>query len=370
MDRYSILDQSLSQAGPDPALTDRTAEESVPPLPEDSHDALRLRFPGDDGGKSLNSMAQRDLDATLQLLAERAQYITGASGAAIALREGEEMICRASSGESAPELGAHLQVDSGLSGESVRTKKILRCDDAESDTRVNQESCRALGIASVVVMPLIREQEVNGVFELLSGTAYAFEERDLGALERLAEMIQTALEHAEAAKRVETVIAGAPGKAASEPLSGVESKVKVESDRVRKTPNEDENDAVPQPTAETKTAAVPTEAPSSANDEQAKTGGSAESFLPNELGNIGKCATCGFPISEGRKLCLDCEADQIPESVTVAAPENRVEINDAPEFLSNLAVPENESWLKSHLYMIATMALVAATVILIIWRSL
>ncbi len=122
-----------------------------------------LRFPGEDGGKSLSEMAQRDLDATLQLLAERAQYITGASGAAIALREGENMICCASAGPSAPELGTHLQIDSGLSAESVRTRKILHCDDAENDPRVNRESCRAFGIASVVVMPLARGEEVYGL---------------------------------------------------------------------------------------------------------------------------------------------------------------------------------------------------------------
>jgi putative methionine-R-sulfoxide reductase with GAF domain len=366
MDRYSILDQSLPQAGPDPALTDRTAKESPPPPAEDSHE--RLRFPGDDGGKSLNYMAQRDLDATLQLLAERAQYITGASGAAIALRQGEEMICRASAGASAPELGAQLQVNSGLSGESVRTRQILRCDDAETDARVNRESCRALGIASVVVMPLLREQEVNGVFELLSGTAYAFEERDLAALERLAEMIQTALEHAEAAKRAETIIAGPSRTAAPEPVRVVESRVKIESRPAAKPPEEKE--AVAQPAAENKSGAALAAVASPANDEQPAAEESANSFLPNERGNIGNCRTCGFPISEGRKLCLDCEAGQIPEPTPAAAAANSEENNQPPEFLTHLAAPETESWLKSHLYMIATLALVAATVILIIWRSL
>src|SRR5271165_5700984 len=40
------------------------------------------RFPGEDGGRSLAQMADGDLDAALQLLADRAQYITSASGAA------------------------------------------------------------------------------------------------------------------------------------------------------------------------------------------------------------------------------------------------------------------------------------------------
>src|SRR5690242_8710619 len=197
MDNHSILDKKLAQAVPE------TASPVPAPLGAAPASALvreGLRFPGEDGGKSLSEMAQRDLDATLQLLAERAQYITGASGAAIALREGENMVCCASAGAAAPELGVHLQIDSGLSAESVRSRKILHCDDAENDPRVNRESCQAFGIKSVVVMPLLRGEEVYGVFELLAGRPRAFEERDHIALQRISEMIQTAVEHAEAAR--------------------------------------------------------------------------------------------------------------------------------------------------------------------------
>jgi len=122
---------------------------------------LQSRQSGD-GGRSLAEMAQRDLDAALQLLADRAQYITGASGAAIALRRTgkNDMLCRASSGPNAPELGALLSTEFGLSGESVRTRQALRCDDAERDIRVNREVCRQMGIASVVVMPVVNDDEM------------------------------------------------------------------------------------------------------------------------------------------------------------------------------------------------------------------
>ena len=208
MNHYSILDQGSSAAA---AKTAPSKEETIAPtpapvaIPASAPAALpkTLQFPGEDGGRSLAEMAERDLEMTLQLLAERAHYITGATGAAIALRHGEEMICRASAGPAAPEVGAQLQVNSGLTGESVRTRQLLRCDDSGADTRVNRESCQALGIASVVVMPLVREDVVNGVFELLSGRPYAFEERDIVALQRLGEMVQTAVEHAEATAPVE-----------------------------------------------------------------------------------------------------------------------------------------------------------------------
>jgi len=163
-----------------------------------------VRFPGEDGGHSLADMARRDLDAALQLLADRAQYITGATGAAIALRRRgkNDMLCRASTGSNAPELGALLSTEFGLSGESVRTRQALRCDDAERDVRVNREVCRQLGIASVVVMPVVNDDGVLGVFELFSGRVNAFGERDLSAVQRLSEMVETAVRLAEAAEKL------------------------------------------------------------------------------------------------------------------------------------------------------------------------
>lgn len=161
-------------------------------------------FPGENGGHSLAEMARRDLDAALQLLADRAQYITGATGAAIALRRNgkNDMLCRASTGSNAPELGALLSTEFGLSGESVRTRQALRCDDAERDVRVNREVCRQLGIASVVVMPVVNDDGVLGVFELFSGRVNAFGERDLSAVQRLSEMVETAVRLAEAAEKL------------------------------------------------------------------------------------------------------------------------------------------------------------------------
>ena len=141
------------------------------------------------GDKSNGNRAleETELDSALQLLVERAQYITGATGTALALPQGEEMVCRASAGSSAPAVGARLQVRSGLTGESIARRQLLRCDNADTDPRVNLETCRALGIASIVVLPLLRRSgEVRGLFELFSDHPYAFEERDLIALERMA----------------------------------------------------------------------------------------------------------------------------------------------------------------------------------------
>jgi putative methionine-R-sulfoxide reductase with GAF domain len=322
MDRNPILDQGSPRLVPQAPSPEGESPSSL----LDSARAT-LRFPGPGEGSSLAEMAQRDLNATLQLLAQRAQYITGASGAAIALREGEKMVCRASAGPSAPELGTRLQIDSGLSGESVRTKQILRCDDAEHDGRVNRESCHALGIASVMVMPLIQEREVNGVFELFSGRPYAFEERDVLALERMAGLIQTAVEHADAAKRAEKEIAG-------ETLEEVKP-------------------AGDSPLVENVELAAKAEAPESIIAEPEV----VVEVVPR-LPNVATCEACGFPISEGRGLCVACEAAQFEDG--------KVSSSAGPAFLSQYADAKG-GWWRSHQYLIGMILVTAVTVAVLVW---
>ncbi len=131
--------------------------------------------------------------ATIQLLAENAQYITGATGAAVALRRGADMVCCASAGITAPSLGSHVELSSSFSGECVRRDQLLRCDSVDSDTRVDAESCRQLGIASLIVMPLHEDGQVAGLFQVLSMQHHAFQERDVSALKRIGVMMEAML---------------------------------------------------------------------------------------------------------------------------------------------------------------------------------
>ena len=336
MDHHSIVDQNSASVAGDVAGTDASlstiASVSAGIAAADVHPPsleTEPRFPGEDGGQSLLAkIAQRDLDAALQLLAERAQYITGASGAAIALRRGEhaDMLCRASTGSNAPELGALLSMEYGLSGESVRTGQALRCDDTEQDPRVNREGCRRLGIASVVVMPIMSEQRVLGVFELFSGKPHAFEERDLSALRRLGEMVETAVKHAEAAQRIPAVLESAGVDA---PLSDavVAEALPVESagaaigaDLATVAPEQETPPTEPEKTV-LEEAVLQEAEPELASKKPLfwsaalQPGvGAAEAPepipVPAELRNLQKCKACGFPVSQGRTFCVECEEKQ------------------------------------------------------------
>ena len=139
-----------------------------------------------------------NLSGALQLIAERALTLVRASGAAIALAEKdpEFMVCRASAGAEAPPVGARLQVGSGFSGECVKSGKVLRCDDAEVDVRVDQESCRALGVRSIVAVPVRVDQKSVGLIEVFSGNPNAFSEIDGRILQRFSEVVLGAMHRA------------------------------------------------------------------------------------------------------------------------------------------------------------------------------
>src|SRR5262249_23669188 len=68
---------------------------------------------------------QLDLEPAISAITERAQHLTGATGAAIALRSGDEIVCRARAGRTAPDLGVRLRTDARISAESVRSVEIM-----------------------------------------------------------------------------------------------------------------------------------------------------------------------------------------------------------------------------------------------------
>jgi len=366
---------------------------------------------GGAGAKSNGSRAleEMELDSALQRLVERAQYITGATGTALALPQGEEMVCRASAGSSAPAVGSRLQVRSGLTGESIARRQLLRCDNAETDPRVNLETCRALGIASIVVLPLLRRSgEVSGLFELFSDHPYAFEERDLVALERMADLTLTALDLAEqrqnfapeprreAEKPVEP-----PAASSAEQVSAIPINIPTAPDFVEPTVLPVEPPVVlAEPTAvlaeppvlraeppvvSAELPVIPAEPavpPAAPSVDLAPEPVLESASVPEAMLRVQKCASCGFPVSEGRTLCLDCEKKdtekrafeekqreqekgQGASSDSVGALATPTPEEFVPAFLAN-AVPVQESWFANHVNLLAVVVLILGILVAVV----
>lgn len=145
-----------------------------------------------------------DFRRALQLIAERGQSLVSASGAAIALADADanSMICCASSGSDAPPIGVRLQIGTGFSGECVKRSQPLRCDDSETDTRVDRNSCRALGIRSLLAVPVRVGENAVGLIEVFAPHPHAFSDADSAVLQRLADVV---IEAAHRAARVENL---------------------------------------------------------------------------------------------------------------------------------------------------------------------
>jgi protein TonB len=177
--------------------------------------------------RAMVASGTQEADAILGTIAVAAHALTGASGAAIAMPRDGEVVCVGRSGDIAPNLGARLDVDCGISGECLRTGMNLRCDDAARDFKVDPEVCRQLGLQSIAVVPLRGQAGRVGVLEVFSTQSYAFTEEHVNLLGRLAGLAETAWARGTAAEPLpaepafaESALAGSPEEEiAEEPVA-------------------------------------------------------------------------------------------------------------------------------------------------------
>jgi TonB family protein len=131
-------------------------------------------------------------DALIRATTEAARVLTAADGVAIAFRSKGVILCRARSGDLAPDVGSYVNANSGISGECLRTASILVCQDARTDTRVDNLVCERMGIRSVVVVPLRGPVGISGILEVFSTRVNAFGTREINCLRGLSEIAEAA----------------------------------------------------------------------------------------------------------------------------------------------------------------------------------
>ena len=94
--------------------------------------------------------------------------------------------------------GTRLNVNTGLSGECFRAGKTLRCDDTENDPRVDLESCRRLGVRSIVAAPVRYERDTVGLLMVFANEPFNFDEGDVAVVESLAHTVVRSMRQAHA----------------------------------------------------------------------------------------------------------------------------------------------------------------------------
>jgi hypothetical protein len=237
--------------------------------------------------------AQLEFQATLQLLVERARFLTGAGSAGIALQEEDRLVYAAVSGDDTPQPGSLVELTKTEIPPCIKDLKPVRAKIAAP-------------LPFTLVVPIVRESKFAGCFELLG--LIEFEDRDLEQVSRLAQLASTAIEYRDGALKAarlefEDVPPPQPGPT------------------LWHAP-----DVAQQPAAEPEPASAP-------------------------AADVHNCASCGFPVSGRRALCLECE-----QKADVTHP--------VPELLTT---PPHESWISSHGYTIASLFVSALVIVIILW---
>jgi len=151
------------------------------------------------------------LDEVLQLVCDRAQAITQADSVVIALAEqcnehaesrGPEMVCRAAAGVLRVARGDRLIGESEFLQDALESGASVRCDDGETDARVELDFSHQLGARSSVLVPLRGRREQLGVLQAFSTTARAFTDYHVRSFELLAELVLSALKPEDQDRRI------------------------------------------------------------------------------------------------------------------------------------------------------------------------
>lgn len=241
---------------------------------------------------SLAVTARMEFQAALQLLAERAAFVTGATGVAIAIREGGSFIYRVATGSNVPEPDTAVNED---------YDSVPRCFREAKPVRI----VTASGLKFLVAVK--RNEDPVGFMEVAS--KYEFSGEDASTTARIAQLASVALDHLAAAENADSQF----WQQLQEPLTpklwhAPESSFEISSD----------------------------------SSITSNTHPSSELHL---------CSGCGFPVSAGRTLCVECE--QKPD-----APVVNVEL---------FAAQNHVSWIAEHGYTVASVIVSALATAIIFW---
>jgi hypothetical protein len=239
---------------------------------------------GDSGDLALS--ARIEFYACLQLLAERARYITGATWAAVAIGEGTQFMYRAGVGADSPQVGSVAE---------VRPEAMI------TDAGRFQPG-------KALIVPAMRESEISGFLQLQS-EAGQFGEQEFQSVLRLAAMLSTAIDHLKAAENSQALV-----------LSRTKEQVKSEGALLWHAPAGERKDT------------------------------SEDSALLSREVSVRVCESCGFPVSDGRSVCVDCESRGV---------------NATPSLLQ--AAEKTEPWFSKHGYTIASLLVPAAAAAILYW---
>jgi len=157
-----------------------------------------------------------DFDRAVHLTARCARNVANATGIAIALMEGNQLVYRAGCGSGAVYLGRHVRATLRMS--RYDRGDILRVEDAQTDTRIEAAICRQFGAKSLLILPIYHDGIVAGVLQIFFAEAHAFRHREMGSYRLIAGLVEEAIWYAYELEPKKTAVAASVGPPPTKPL--------------------------------------------------------------------------------------------------------------------------------------------------------
>lgn len=137
-----------------------------------------------------------DVDGALHLIVERTQNVANATGVAIGLLKGDQLVYRAGSGSAAPYTGRSVTARLVVSAERKAKCEILRVENAETDARIEAAICRQFGAKSLLILLIYQDHAVAGVLEIFFSEAHVFQDPEVRTYRLMAGLVGDAMSHA------------------------------------------------------------------------------------------------------------------------------------------------------------------------------
>jgi signal transduction histidine kinase len=139
-----------------------------------------------------------DSDAVMRILARHAMTLTQATGASIAVRDGDELYFPVNEGFTAGWENTRFPVASTLTGHCLITGALYSVPDLDAVSPATSQVARDASIRSFLAVPLFHRGEVVAVLSIAAPEPYAFSDSDILVAQLLVGLAGSALAHAQA----------------------------------------------------------------------------------------------------------------------------------------------------------------------------
>ncbi len=146
-------------------------------------------------GRSI-ATGRLDEDGAMNLIAVRARRVANATGIAIGLLKGDQLIYRAGSGSGSTYVGRHVVATLCVSSHNVPSGEILRVENTQIDSRIEAAICRQLGAQSLLILPIYHDRALVGVLDVLFNEPHAFGRREVLSYRLMAGLVDEAMSYA------------------------------------------------------------------------------------------------------------------------------------------------------------------------------